>query len=192
MATDAAGEAPATEGKREKFEREALPHLEGLFGLALRLTGGDEAQSEDLVQETVLQAWQSWDSYEEGTNCRAWLMTILRNKFINVYRRRRRRPPQVEFAEVEERSVFMDVVEDDPEGAFFDHLVDERVTEAIQELPEVFRVPLVLSDLEGLGYQKIAEIMDTPVGTVKSRLFRARRRLQRQLYDYARDMGYLR
>lgn len=192
MATDAAGEAPATEGKREKFEREALPHLEALFGLALRLTGGDEAQSEDLVQETVLQAWQSWGSYEEGTNCRAWLMTILRNKFINVYRRRRRRPPQVEFAEVEERSVFMDVVEDDPEGAFFDHLVDERVTEAIQRLPEEFRVPLVLSDLEGLGYQKIAEIMDTPVGTVKSRLFRARRRLQRQLYDYARDMGYVR
>lgn len=192
MTTDAAGEAPATEGKRERFEREALPHLEALFGLALRLTGGDEAQSEDLVQETILQAWQSWDSYEEGTHCRAWLMTILRNKFINVYRRRRRRPPEVEFAEFEERSVFLDVVEDDPEGAFFDRLVDERVIEAIQGLPEEFRVPLVLSDLEGFRYQKIAEMMNIPVGTVKSRLFRARRRLQRQLYDYAREMGYLR
>ncbi len=192
MATDATGEVPATGDKHARFEREALSHLDALFGLALRLTGGDEPLAEDLVQDTILRAWQAWDTYQEGTNCRAWLMTILRNQFINRYRQRKRRPASVEFAEFEERSVFMDVVEEDPEGAFFDELVDDRVIEAIQGLPEDFRIPLVLSDLEGLGYQEIAEIMEIPVGTVKSRLFRARRRLQRQLYDYARDMGYLR
>lgn len=191
MAREPAGGARTSQDKRAAFEREALVHLDALLGLALRLTGGDEPRSEDLVQETVLRAWRSWDNYQAGTNCRAWLMTILRNGFINKFRQRKRRPAQVEFSEVQERSVFMDVADSDPEGDFFEEIVDDRVTEAIQELPDEFRIPLVLSDLEGLAYQEIAEIMEIPVGTVKSRLFRARRRLQRQLYDYAREMGYV-
>lgn len=191
MAREPAGGAKTSQDKRAAFEREALVHLDALLGLALRLTGGDEPRSEDLVQETVLRAWRSWDNYQAGTNCRAWLMTILRNGFINEFRQRKRRPAQVEFSEVQERSVFMDVAHSDPEGDFFEEIVDDRVTEAIQELPDEFRIPLVLSDLEGLAYQEIAEIMEIPVGTVKSRLFRARRRLQRQLYDYAREMGYV-
>lgn len=192
MTVDATDEARPGEAKRSAFEREALAHLDTLFGLALRLTGGDEARSEDLVQEAILRAWKSWDSYREGTNCRAWLMTILRNEFISSFRRSKRRPARVEFAEVEERSVFMDVGEEDPEGEFFERIVDDAVTEAIQALPDEFRIPLILSDLEGFGYQEIAEMVDIPVGTVKSRLFRARRRLQRQLYGYAREMGYVR
>ncbi|MDX1577430.1 MAG: sigma-70 family RNA polymerase sigma factor [Gemmatimonadota bacterium] len=189
------GDAPPAGEKRDRdaeFEREALPHLDALYGLALRLTGGDEARSHDLVQEAMLKAYRAWDDYELGTNCRAWLMTILRNTFINEFRSKQRRPTPVEFEEVAERSVFPELRDTDPEGRFFERIVDEEVVEAIQDLPEAFRVPLVLSDVEGLSYQEIAEAMDIPVGTVKSRLFRARRRLQRELYAYAREMGYIR
>lgn len=177
--------------REARFEEEALVHLDELLGLALRLTGGHRARAEDLVQETVLRAWRAWEDYELGTNCRAWLMTILRNTFINQFRRRKRRPSQVEYEEVAERSVFPEVREADPERSFFDQLVDEEVVRAIEGLPDEFRVPLVLSDLEGLSYAEIAEAMEIPVGTVKSRLYRGRRRLQRKLYEYAREMGYV-
>lgn len=176
--------------KREEFEAEAIVHLDALYGLGLRLTGGDEAEAEDLVQETILKAWHSWDTYEGGTNCRAWLMTILRNTFINEFRRRRRRP-SVDFDDVEERPIWPQLREEDPEGRFFDRLVDARIVEAIEDLPDEFRVPLILSDLEGLAYQEIAAVMEIPVGTVKSRLYRGRRRLQKELYEYAKSMGYV-
>ena len=125
------------------------------------------------------------------TNCRAWLVTILRNTFINQFRRAKRRPQPVEFESVEEVSVFDAVQERDPEGGFFRYIVDEEVVRAVQELPEEFRLPVVLSDIEGLSYAEIAESLGLPVGTVKSRLFRGRRRLQRRLYEYAVEMGYL-
>ena len=118
-------------------------------------------------------------------------MTILRNTFINDFRRQQRRPSSVEFDEVADRSVFAEVREEDPEGEFFDRIIDEEVIAAIDALPDDFRVAVVLSDLEGLSYQEISEIVGIPVGTVKSRLFRARKRLQERLYDYAREMGYL-
>ena len=177
--------------KRREFREEALPHLDALYGLGLRLTGGDEARAEDLVQETVLKAYRNWDHFELGTNCRAWMMTILRNTFINEFRRKKSRPDPVDYDDVEERSVFEELGETDPETAFFDRIVDEEVVRAIEELEPEFRLPLVLSDLEGLSYREIAEAMDVPVGTVKSRLFRARRRLQEKLYAYAREMGYV-
>ena len=177
--------------KREQFRDEALVHLDALYGLGLRLTGGDESRAEDLVQEAMLKAYRNWDDFELGTNCRAWLMTILRNTFINEFRKRKNRPSRVDYDDVEERSVYEDVQEVDPEGAFFDRIVDDEVVDAIEGLAPEFRIPLVLSDLEGLSYQEVAESLDIPVGTVKSRLFRARKRLQRQLYDYAREMGYL-
>lgn len=177
--------------RKAEFEAEALVHLDALFGLALRLTGGDEARSHDLVQEAVLKAYRAWDDFALGTNCRAWLMTILRNTFINEFRRARRRPSPVDFDDVAERSVFEGLDEEDPEGRFFERLIDDEVVAAIDELPDEFRVTVVLSDLEGLSYQEVAEVLEIPVGTVKSRLFRARRRLQEKLYSYAREMGYI-
>jgi RNA polymerase sigma-70 factor (ECF subfamily) len=177
--------------KRDEFEREALVHLDTLYNVGLRLTG-DPADAEDLVQDAVTKAYRAWDSYEVGTNCRAWLITILRNTFINQYRKRSRRPTPVEFDAVEDFSVFENVQDEDPEGSFFDSIVDDEVKRAIQDLPEEFRTPVVLSDIEGLSYAEIAGILDVPVGTVKSRLFRGRRRLQRRLYEYAIEMGYIR
>jgi RNA polymerase sigma-70 factor (ECF subfamily) len=177
--------------KRTQFETEALVHLDALYGLALRLTGGDAARSEDLVQDALLKAYRSWSDFTLGTNCRAWLMTILRNTFINEFRSRQRRPTPVEFDEVADRSVFAAVENTDPEGDFFERLIDAEVIAAVDALPDEFRVPVVLSDLEGLSYQEIAEVLDIPVGTVKSRLFRARRRLQGRLYEYAVEMGYI-
>lgn len=177
--------------KRSEFEEEALVHLDALYGRALRLTGGDEARSEDLVQETVLKAWRAWDSYETGTNCRAWLLTILRNAFINDFRSRKSRPDPVDYDDIAERPSSSQLREEDPEGAFFEQLVDDRIVEAIEALSDTFRVPLVLSDLEGLSYGEIAEQLDIPVGTVKSRLHRARGRLKEELYDYARSVGFV-
>jgi RNA polymerase sigma-70 factor (ECF subfamily) len=176
--------------KREEFEREALVHLDTLFNVALRLTG-NASDAEDLVQDTVAKAYRAWDKYEPGTNCRAWLVTILRNTFINQFRRESRRPSQVQFDSVEDINVFESVQDKDPEGSFYHSIVDDEVKRAIQDLPEEFRLPVVLSDVEGMSYAEIAEILELPVGTVKSRLFRGRRRLQQRLYEYALEMGYI-
>lgn len=176
---------------RTEFEREALVHLDTLYNVALRLAG-NSADAEDLVQETITKAYRAWDKYRPGTNCRAWLVTILRNTFINQFRKERRQPTGVPFDSVESVSVFEAIQDKDPEGSFFDFIVDDEVKQAIQELPEEFRIPVVLSDVEGMSYAEIAEILEVPVGTVKSRLFRARRRLQQRLYEYALEMGYIR
>lgn len=176
---------------RTAFESEALPHLDALYGLALRLTGGDEPRSEDLVQDAMLKAWRSWDRFEVGTNCRAWLMKILRNSFINDYRRSRSRPAQVDFDQAAVTRGVSTLYEADPEGRVFDRLVNEHVLRAIEELPDEFRVPVVLADIEGFGYHEVAETLGIPVGTVKSRLFRGRKRLQESLHTFAVELGYL-
>jgi RNA polymerase sigma-70 factor (ECF subfamily) len=182
--------ARPADARRASFEREALVHLDALHRVALRLTG-NAADADDLVQETMLKAYGAWDRYEQGTNAKAWLLTILRHAFINEYRRRARRPETVDVETIEPFVVFPAVQEDDPQGAFFDRIVDDQVLRAIDALPEAFRETLVLSDVEGLNYQEIARILEVPVGTVKSRLFRARRLLQARLYDYAVEMGYI-
>lgn len=179
------------QAQRREFESEALPHLEALYGLALRLTGGDEPRSEDLVQEALLKAWRSWEGYEVGTNCRAWLMTILRNKFINEYRRDRARPATVELEQAVEMHGASALYDRDPEGRVFHRLLHQHVIRAIEELPDEFRVPVVLADVEGFGYQDIAETLGIPVGTVKSRLYRGRRKLQEKLQRFAAERGYL-
>jgi RNA polymerase sigma-70 factor (ECF subfamily) len=181
--------APADQ-ERLAFEQEALPHLDTAYRVALRLTG-DPSRAEDLVQDTMLKAFRSWHQYQSGTNVRAWLLTILRNTFINDYRREKARGPTVDLSNIEEFSLFDEVGDRDPEGRFFSQIVDDEVVRAIDGLPEEFRETLVLSDVEGLPYQEIARIIGVPVGTVKSRLFRARRALQRVLYDYAVEMGYI-
>lgn len=176
--------------QRRAFEQEAVPHLDTAYRVALRLTG-DPARAEDLVQDTMLKALRSWHQYQPGTNLRAWLLTILRNTFINDYRREKTRGPTVDITEAENFSLFEEVGDRDPEGRFFDQIVDDQVLRSIDQLPEEFRETLVLSDLEGLPYQEIARITGVPVGTVKSRLFRARKALQSRLYDYAVEMGYI-
>ncbi len=182
--------ATSSDPKKQAFEKEALPHLDTIYRVALRLSG-NEAQAEDLSQETMLKAFRAWHQYRPGTNVRAWLLTILRNTFINEYRKSKRTGPEVDVSEIEAFTVFQDVQDADPEGSFFDQIVDEDVLKAIDSLPEEFRETLVLSDVEGLSYQQIAEITEVPVGTVKSRIFRARQALQRQLYEYAVEMGYI-
>ena len=172
------------------FELEALPHLDTLYRVALRLTG-EAAAAEDLVQETMLRALRGWNGFRAGSNARAWLVTILRNTFINDYRRRRREPVPVDLDAVDPWAIYRAVADSDPEGEFFSRIVDARVLEAVDRLPPDFREVLVLSDMEGLGYAEIAAALEIPVGTLKSRLFRARRLLQRELYDYAVAMGYL-
>jgi len=176
--------------KRTSFEQEALVHLDVLYRVALRLTG-NAADADDLVQETMLKAYRSWDQYEKGTNAKGWLLTILRNSFINEYRRRIRHPETVDVDTIEPFAVFGEVHEEDPQGAFFDRIVDDEVLRAIDNLPEAFRETLVLSDVEGMSYQEISKILSVPVGTVKSRLFRARQILQGKLYQYAVSQGYI-
>ncbi len=179
------------------FEEEALPHLDAVYRFALRLSGAPD-QADDLVQETFLRAYKSWNQYTRGTAAKSWLFTICRNVFLRRRERSQRHDEIV--SENVGRSgpgpnpvnpVWVSVLGVDPEGDFFDSIVDDQIVEAIQGLPEEYRTAVVLSDLEGLPYAEIAELMEVPVGTVKSRLFRGRRQLQQVLYDYAVEMGYI-
>lgn len=173
------------------FEAEAIPHLDSLYRVALRLTG-EQARAEDLVQETMLKAYRAWHTYRRGTNARAWLLTILRNTFINEYRKESREPTPVDFDAVDPMAIYRAVQNADPEGEFFSQIIDERVWAAIDALPEEFREVVVLSDAEELPYGEISKLLGIPMGTVKSRLFRGRRLLQQALYDHAVEMGYVR
>lgn len=179
------------------FEAEALPHLDAVYRFALRLSGAPD-QAEDLVQETFLRAYKSWGQYTRGTAAKSWLFTICRNVFLRG-RERRQRHDEIVTENVGRdgpgpnpvNPVWVSVLGVDPEGDFFESIVDERIIQAIDDLPEEYRTAVVLSDLEGLPYADIAELMEVPVGTVKSRLFRGRRQLQNVLYDHAVEMGYI-
>jgi RNA polymerase sigma-70 factor (ECF subfamily) len=175
--------------RRKRFEGEVLEHLDAMYSFALKLSRSrDEAQ--DLVSETVLRALERWEQYQLGTNARAWLFTILYRIFVS--RKRRIDARELPLAEESENGSSREVVGDaDPEGHFYDSFVDEEVTRAIDELPEEYRTAVVLSDLHGLRYAEIAAVLDIPEGTVKSRLFRGRRILQKKLVDYALEMGYI-
>ncbi len=172
------------------FDREALRHLDALYAFALRLTRErDDAQ--DLVSDTVLRAFERWHQYEPGTNSRAWLFTILYHTFVS--RRRRTRGRETSFAEWDGVSALDNVVgEADPEGRFYDSFLDDEIIRAIDDLPHDYRVVVTLSDLEELRYAEIADVLSIPEGTVKSRLFRGRRLLQRRLARYAVETGYVR
>lgn len=180
----------STDERKRAFESEALAHIDRVYQVALRLTR-DETRAEDLVQETYLRACRSWRQYEPGTNARAWLLTILRNTFVSEGRRPHRRARTVELTEVQETLELAGLRQLDPEGESMRQIFGERVGRAITALPVEFRETLVLSDLAGLRYVEVAEVVGVPIGTVKSRLFRARRALQEQLHDYAVDMGYI-
>ena len=188
-AAAANGDAADVAERRKRFEHEALAHLDALYAFALKLSRSRD-DAEDLVGDTMLRAFDRWDQYNLGTNIRAWLFTILYHVFVS--RKRRVDAREVHAPDDSDGwSAFEAVGEIDPEGKFYDSFLDDEVTRAIDSLPEEYRSAVVLSDLHDLRYSEIAEILGVPEGTVKSRLFRGRRLLQKKLVDYAVDMNYI-
>lgn len=180
--------------KRKSFETEALPHMDALYRTALRMTK-NENDAEDLVQEAFAKAYRFWDKFEPGSNCRAWLFKIMTNIFINEYRSKSRAPVAVNVDDIDDNFLYGQLAQtgeaDDPERHFFAKVFDADVKQAIEELPDDFRLVVILSFLEGFSYQEIAEIADLQLGTVKSRLHRGRKLLQKKLFDYAVRNGYI-
>ena len=183
-----------TREDKKRFQTEALPLLDSLYAAALRMTR-NPADAEDLVQETMLRAYRSFDRFEPGTNLKAWLFRIMTNAYINTYRKRQREPQKVSSDDVEEFDLYQELKNHDsrfaetPESIVLDGLLDSDIVEAIEDLPEQFRLAVVLSDVEGFSYAEMAEIMDVPMGTVMSRLHRGRKALQKRLLDLAIDKG---
>jgi len=174
---------------RAHFEQEALVHLDALYSFALKLARARD-EAEDLVSDTVLRAFERWEQYRLGTNIRAWLFTILYHLFVS--RKRRIDAREVPESDTGPGRMTRDAVGDaDPEGTFYDSFLDDEIVRAIDALPEEYRTAVVLSDIQELRYAEIAEILGIPEGTVKSRLFRGRRLLQRKLRGYAEEMGYV-
>lgn len=179
--------------RHAEFEAEAMPHMDILYNFALRTTG-DPDDAKDLLQETFLKAYRFWDKYEKGTNIRAWLFRIMKNSYINRYRKETREPDKVDYEDVEN---FYDSIRDDSKETsdlqqrMFGNLLGDEVTTALQELPDDFRTVVILCDIEGLTYEEIAEFLNCPIGTVRSRLHRGRKMLQARLHAYAKEHGYL-
>jgi RNA polymerase sigma-70 factor (ECF subfamily) len=178
---------------RERFERDVLPLLPSLYGAALRMTR-NPADAEDLVQDTYLRAFRGFGGFQEGTNLKAWLYRILTNSFINTYRKKQRQPQTVDGPDdIDEWYLFDRLgarnVESSAEEEVLDSLPDDDVKSALESLPENFRLPVLLADVEGFSYKEIAEIMDTPIGTVMSRLHRGRKALEKALWETARQRG---
>ena len=178
------------------FDEAALPHVDALYNTALRLTRNPQ-DAEDLVQETFFKAYRYYDKYQKGTNLKAWLFKILKNTFNNHYRKKQQRPPQSDFATIEDS--FEDRISEDvlrkmknPEEQFLEDVLDQDIQAALDALPENYRMAVVLADLEDFSYKEIAEILEVPVGTVMSRLYRGRKRLEATMLEYAREHGYLR
>jgi len=187
----------AVREKRVEFERQALVHTDALFGAAYRLTR-NARDAEDLVQDSLLRAYRFWDSFEQDSNCKAWLLRIVTNTFINEYQRKKRSREVLDAATAEQDTTDGVLIHADandrqtPERALLDRSVSDDVQRALDSLPEDFRTAVVLCDVQGLSYKEIAEIMQTPVGTVMSRLFRGRKLLATALREFATAEGYVR
>jgi RNA polymerase sigma-70 factor (ECF subfamily) len=195
-------EVPAGNGteearaKRELFEEQALPFADQLYAAAMRMTR-NPADAADLVQETFVKAFQAFNQFQQGTNLKAWLYRIQTNTFINNYRKNQRNPYQGTIDDLEDwqlggaESVTQSTSTRSAEAEAIDHLPDSAVKDALQALPEDFRLAVYFADVEGFSYQEIADIMKTPVGTVMSRLHRGRRMLRESLAEYARERGII-
>ena len=176
----------------QEFEKAVVPYMSAMYNFALRMTANEE-DAQDLVQETLLKAYRFFDSFEKGTNCKAWLFRILKNSFINKYRKTSKEPNKIDYDEVKE---FFNTVKDDTvdpndlESQLFGELLDDEITAALQSIPPDFRTVVILCDMEGMTYEEIADTVGCPVGTVRSRLHRGRNLLKDALYTYATTKGY--
>ena len=176
--------------EQKDFEAVAMEFLPSLYSAALRMTH-NPSDAEDLVQETYLKAYRGYGRFEEGTNLKAWLFRILTNTYINLYRSRQRRPEQQDLDDVEDLYLYRRLggleaatMGRSTEDVVLDHFTEAEVQQAVDALPENFRVPVLLADVEGFAYKEIAEILDIPIGTVMSRLHRGRKALQKSLYEF--------
>ncbi len=186
---------PSDMADQADFERDALQYAKQLYSAAMRMTR-NPSDAEDLVQETFLKAYRAYGTFEEGTNLKAWLYRILTNTYINKYRKDSRRPTEVDLGTVEDFYLYRRVgSEESAEAArtteerVLDGLVEADIKAAVEDLPENFRLPVLLADLEGFSYKEIAEILDIPIGTVMSRLHRGRKAMQKSLWEFAVNRG---
>ena len=181
-------------GKQEEFEAVALEHFHTLYNTALRLTR-NASEAQDLMQETLLKAFRFFDHFEPGTNVKAWLFTILKNTYINTYRKTVRQQEQVDFERIEpfyaESSNDPEWIDSESLEASLSHILQDDVKQALDELPEAYRIVVLLADLADFSYKDIATIIGCPEGTVMSRLFRGRRLLRKSLQEFARKSGYV-
>jgi RNA polymerase sigma-70 factor (ECF subfamily) len=176
---------------RARFADQAMDLMPSLYAAALRMTR-NPSDAEDLVQETYLRAYRGFGSFQEGTNLKAWLYRILTNTYINSYRAKKRRPDETELDEVEDLYLYRRIggleaalAGRSAEDELLERFTDAEVKEAVESLPENFRLAVLLADVEGFAYKEIAEILDIPIGTVMSRLHRGRKALQKRLYEFA-------
>jgi RNA polymerase sigma-70 factor (ECF subfamily) len=179
------------------FADDAMQYSKQLYAAAMRMTR-NPADAEDLVQETFLKAYRAYDSFTAGTNLKAWLYRILTNTYINKYRKAARRPDEVDLGDVEDLYLYRRVGSEESaeasrttEDRVLDGLVEADIKKAVESLPENFRIPVLLADLEGLSYQEIADILEIPIGTVMSRLHRGRKAMQKTLWEFASKRGLL-
>jgi RNA polymerase sigma-70 factor (ECF subfamily) len=182
---------------KEQFTSDAMQYAPQLFSTALRMTR-NRSDAEDLVQETYIKGWRSFHTFQEGTNLRAWLFRIMTNTYINKYNAQKRKGTEVELDDVEELflykrlgSIDQSQLSSSAEDQMLDLFTDDEVKNALESLPEDFRIPVLLSDVDGFSYKEIAEMLEIPMGTVMSRLHRGRKAMQKMLYEYARDRGLI-
>jgi RNA polymerase sigma-70 factor (ECF subfamily) len=178
---------------RSAFAEQAMQYAPQLYSAALRMTR-NAADAEDLVQDAYLRAYRSFATFEQGTNLRAWLFRILTNAYINTYRAKQRRPQETELGEVEDLYLYKRVANlgstaRSAEDTLFEMFTDDEVKAALEELPDIFRMPVLLADVQDFSYKEIAEILDIPIGTVMSRLHRGRKAMQKKLVDFAMERG---
>jgi RNA polymerase sigma-70 factor, ECF subfamily len=181
-----------TQKMYSEFEAEIMPFKDALNSFALKMTA-DIEDAEDLVQDTLLKAFRFFDKFEKGTNAKAWLFQIMKNTFINNYRKSSKQPNKVDFDDVQ--NFYENIKSDDvkiqhSENDAFSDVLDDEIVNALSILPDDFRTIVFLSDIEGYTYEEIADFMDCPIGTVRSRLHRARKMMYALLYEYAHSNGY--
>ncbi len=182
---------------KDKFTSDAMQYASQLFSTALRMTR-NRSDAEDLVQETYIKGWRSFHTFQEGTNLRAWLFRIMTNTYINKYNAQKRKGTEVELDDVEELflykrlgSIDQSQLSSSAEDQMLELFTDDEVKNALESLPEDFRIPVLLSDVDGFSYKEIAEMLEIPIGTVMSRLHRGRKAMQKMLYEYARERGLI-
>lgn len=182
---------------QEDFTHDAMQYAPQLFSTAMRMTR-NRSDAEDLVQETFIKAWRSFATYQQGTNLRAWLFRIMTNTYINKYNAQQRKPTETELDDVEELFLYKRLgavdqsqLSQSAEDQMLALFTDDEVKNALEELPDQFRIPVLMSDVEGFSYKEIAEILEIPLGTVMSRLHRGRKSMQKMLYEYAKERGLI-